>query len=287
VAEHDVPGGPPGGGAAPVVGPRWPWVALFAMFGAVLFAYGWASEWPAKPLATVLVNPAKGIGLFLIVGVLASALAGRGPFHGLRLPLMVVPFYLVDLVPSVASTSGGWKGGWILGIAGAAAGTAAVAATGWLFSRLILPDTEIPRVRGRAVRMSVAFAVLFALFGAYSWATASPTPDRAWGMGILLIGSALPGAFVGRPFLGLLVALPLGLVQLVPLVASMTVVWEGGWILGIAGAPAGAVAGAAFGWLFNRWIMPEYDKRRERGSAVRPPGSSAGPGSNRSMAERS
>jgi len=33
--------------------------------------------------------------------------------------------------------------------------------------------------------------------------------------------------------------------------------------------------------------MPEYDKRRERGSAVRPPGSSDGPGLNRSMAERS
>ena len=55
---------------------------------------------------------------------------------------------------------------------------------------------------------------------------------------------------------------------------SMTMEWEGGWILGIAGAPVGA----AFGWLFNRWIMPEYDKRRERGSAVRPPGSSDGPG---------
>ena len=126
--------------------------------------------------------------------------------------------------------------------------------------------------------MPVAFAVLFALFGAYSWATAWPTPDQAWGIGILLIGSALPGALVGRPVLGLLVMSPFVFVSLVPLAASLTVGWEGGWVLGIAGAAVGAAAGAANGWLFNRWIMPEYDKRRERGSAVRPPGSSDGPG---------
>ena len=278
MAEGDVQGGPPGGRAAPVVGPRWPWVALFAAFGAGLFAYGWAIEWPAKPLAEVLLNPAKGIGLFLIVSALASALAGRGPLHGLQLPLVLVPFCLLDLVPSVASASGGWKGGWALGIAGAASGAAAGAVTGWLFTRLILPDTEIPKVRGREVRMPVAFAVLFALFGAYLWATAGPTSDLAWGLGILLIGSALPGALVGRPVLGLLVALPLGLMLMVPLVASMTVGWEGGWIHGIAGTLAGAAAGAAFGWLFNRWIMPEYDKRREQGSAFRPPSKEPRPG---------
>ena len=66
---------------------------------------------PRNPSPRFLVNPAKGIGLFLIACVLASALAGRGPFHGLRLPFVFVPFYLVDLVVSVASTSGGWKGG--------------------------------------------------------------------------------------------------------------------------------------------------------------------------------
>jgi hypothetical protein len=243
----------------------------FAVLFALLGAYNWAVEW-------VTLDQAWAIGVAWMFLALPGALVGR-PFLGL---LVMSPFVLVTLVPLVASMTVGWEGGWVLGIAGAAAGAVAGAATGWLFTRLILPDTEIPRVRGRAVRMTVAFAVLFALFGAYSWATAWPTPDQAWGIGILLIGSALPGALVGRPFLGLLVALPLVLVLLVPVVASMTVEWEGGWILGIAGAPAGAAAGAAFGWLFNRWIMPEYDKRREGGSAVRPPGSSDGPGLNRS-----
>lgn len=272
MAEDDVSGRPPGSAVAPAIGPRLPWVALFAMIGAVLFAYDWASERPAQPLATVLLNPAEGMGIFLIACVLGSVLAGRGPFHGLQFPSVLVPFYLADLVPAVASTSGGWEGGWVLGTAGAAAGVAAGAATGWLFHRVILVDTEMPRVRGRAVRMPVAFAVLFAVFGAYNWAIAWLTPDQAWAIGILLIGSALPGALVGKPFQGLLVALPLGVVALVPLVASMTVAWEGGWILGLAGAAAGSAAGAVFGWLFNRWIMPEYDKRRARGSAVQLPG---------------
>jgi hypothetical protein len=62
---------------------------------------------------------------------------------------------------------------------------------------------------------------------------------------------------------------PLPLVLLVPPVALLMVGWEGGWVLGIAGATVGAAAGAAQGWLFNRWIMPEYDKRRAQQSAVR------------------
>jgi hypothetical protein len=45
-------------------------------------------------------------------------------------------------------------------------------------------------------------------------------------------------------------------------------------MLGIAGAAVGATAGTVNGWLFNRWIMPEYDKRRARERAVQPPGSS-------------
>jgi hypothetical protein len=67
----------------------------------------------------------------------------------------------------------------------------------------------------------------------------------------------------------------------------MTVGWEGGWLPGIAGAAAGAAAGAVHGWLYDRWIMPEYDKRRERKRAARSPGSTDGPGSSGSMAERS
>jgi hypothetical protein len=252
-------------------------VTLFATFGALLFAYGWASAWPAKPLDSVLVNPAKGLGLFLIACSLGSALAGRGPLHGLRLPSILVPFYLVDLVPSVTSTFYAWNGGWLLGTAGAVAGAAAGAATGWLFTRLILPDTEVPEVRGRAVRMPIAFALLFALFGAYLWATAASASDLAWGIVILLTGSALPGALVARPVLGLLVASPLILVPMVPLVVAMTLNWEGGWALGIAGAPVGAAAGAVYGWLFNRWIMPEYDKRREHAKAFRPPLRAPGP----------
>jgi hypothetical protein len=57
----------------------------------------------------------------------------------------------------------------------------------------------------------------------------------------------------------------------------------GGWILGVAGATVGAAAGAVNGWLFNRWIMPEYDKRRKR--AVPPPGSTDGAGLSGSMVE--
>jgi len=69
--------------------------------------------------------------------------------------------------------------------------------------------------------------------------------------------------------------------------ASITVGWDGGGVLGIAGAAAGAAAGGMKGWLFNRWIMPEYDKRRARESAVRPPDSTDGPGSSGSMPRRS
>jgi len=182
----------------------------------------------------------------------------------------------------------GWEGGWILGVAGAAAGSAAGAVAGWLFTRWTLPETQNPRtlVSG-AITLPGAFAVLFALFGAYSWATAwVATLDEAWVIGLFPITFALLGALVRRPFLALLSALPLVPVQLIPLVASLTVGWEGGWILGIAGAAVGAAAGAANGWLYSRWIMPEFEKRRARESAVRPPGSTDGPGSSGSMAEQ-
>jgi len=66
--------------------------------------------------------------------------------------------------------------------------------------------------------------------------------------------------------------------------ASITVGWDGGGVLGIAGAAAGAAAGGMKGWLFNRWIMPEYDKRRTRENPVGAPDSTGGPGSSGSMA---
>src|SRR5262249_53175582 len=128
----------------------------------------------------------------------------------------------------------------------------------------------------RAAQLPLVFAVLLALFGAYFWAQEPATLDQAHEIGIgwillALSGLALPGALVGRPFLGLLVMSPLVLLILVPVVASMTVGWQGGWVLGIAGAVVGAAGGAVQGWLFNRWIMPEYDKRRAHVNAVRPP----------------
>jgi hypothetical protein len=181
----------------------------------------------------------------------------------------LAPFYLVELVPPVASTTVTWEGGWVLGIAGAAAGVAAGAATGWLFTRWTLPDIKNRHPeRGKATQLPIVFAALFALFGAYSWAIKWLTLDHAWGIGLGWILLALPGALVGRPFLGLLVMSPFVLVTLVPLVASMIVGWEGGWVDGIAGAAVGAAAGAVMGWLFKRWIMPEYDKRRARESTA-------------------
>jgi hypothetical protein len=187
----------------------------------------------------------------------------------------------------------GWEGGWLLGIAGAAAGAAAGAVTGWLFARWTLPDlVKRDREPARAAQqLPLAFAVLFALFGAYTWAQEPETLDQAREVGIgwillALFLLALPGTLVGRPFLGLLVMSPLVLVILVPTVASVNVAWEGGWVLAIVGAAVGAAAGAVNGWLFNRWIMPEYDKRRARQNAARPPGSRDDPGSGGSMAEQ-
>jgi hypothetical protein len=159
----------------------------------------------------------------------------------------------------------GWTGGWVLGSWGAAVGAAAGAAAGWLFSQWTLPEIQNrPSVRRRAILLPTAFAVLFAIYGAHNWASVWLTPDLAWAMGLFPLVFAFLGGLVGRPFLGMLTALPLVALQLVPLVASMTVGWEGGWMSGIAGAGAGAAAGAMNGWLYNRWIMPEYDKRRER-----------------------
>ena len=153
MAEDDVPGGRPVGATAPVVAPRSPWVVLYAVLGAAWCAYDWATAAPAKPLATFLLDQARGFGMFLIVCGLAGALANRRrPFQGLRLPLSIVPLYLVGLVPPVASATVGWEGGWALGIAGAATGAAAGAANGWLYSRWIMPEYDKRRARENAVR---------------------------------------------------------------------------------------------------------------------------------------
>jgi hypothetical protein len=159
----------------------------------------------------------------------------------------------------------------VLGIAGAAAGAGAVA--GGLFIRWTLPDIENRHPeRERAPRLPIVFAVLFALYGDHNWSTVwLATLDQAWVIVGFPIAFTLQSALVGRPLLGLLLALPLVPVQLILLVASLTGGWEGGWIVGIAGAAAGAAAGSANGWLYSRWIMPEYERSRVRESAVQPP----------------
>ena len=287
--ENDVPAGPPVTAAAPVALPQSTLVVLGALFGAALIAYEWASACPARPLAEFLVAQAWGIGFLLFMFGLAGALGKGRPWHGLREPLYIVPLFLMGQVPLVAAMTVGWDGGWFHGIAGTAAGAAAGAAAGWLLTRWALPpETENRhRERARAIVLPIAFAVLLALLGACNWAIEWLTLDYAWVIGVAWVFLAFPGILVGRPFLGVLFGSPFVFVLLVPLVASMTVGWEGGWVLGIAGAAVGAAAGAVKGWLFNRWIMPEYDKRRARESAVRPPDSTDGPGSSGSMPRRS
>jgi hypothetical protein len=287
--ENDVPGRPPVDAAAPVVAPQAAWMVLCGLFGAALTAYLWASAYAAKPFGTFLEDQAQTLGFWLLVFILPGVLANaRKPFQGLRFLLLLLPVYLVELVPPVASMTVGWEGGLILGSAGAATGAAAGAAMGWLFNRWIVPETvNYPSERRRAILLPIVFAVLFAFYGAHNWASGWLTLDEAWVIGLFPLVFAILGGLVGRPFLGMLTALPVIALQLVPLFASLTVGWEGGWITGIAGAAIGAAAGAVNGWLYNRWIMPEYDKRRARESAARPPGSTDGQESSASMAERS
>ena len=286
--ENDVPASPPVAAAAPVALPQLTWVVLGALFGAALIAYEWANAYPARPLATFLETQAWGIGFLLFMFTLSGAM-GKGKFlHRLREPLYIVPFYLAAQVPLVAAMTVGWEGGWLLGIAGTAAGAAAGAAAGWLLTRWTVPQTENRHnERARQIVLPIAFAVLLAVLGAYSWAIEWLTPDDAWVIPVGWIFLSLPGILVGRPLLGVLFGSPFVFMLLVPLVASMTVGWEGGWVFGIAGAAVGAAAGAVKGWVFNRWIMPEYDKHRARESAVQPPDATDGPGSSGSMAEGS
>src|SRR5262249_49819799 len=111
------------------------------------------------------------------------------------------------------------------------------------------------------------WVVLGALFGTalftYDWTHACPARPpveflgiQAWGVGFLLFIFALAGALrKGRILHRLrepLYIVPFYVAAQVPLVAAMTVGWEGGWLLGIAGTAAGAAAGAAAGWLLTR-----------------------------------
>src|SRR5262249_36782798 len=151
-----------------------------------LTAYHWATAYPAKPLATFLMDQARTIGFFLFAFGLPGVLARKSPLAILRnFALPLAPLYLVILVPHVASMTARWEGGWILGIAGGAAGMAAGAASGWLFTRWTLPDIENrQRQRETASQLPIVFAVLFALFGAYNWAIHWLTLDEVRGIGI-------------------------------------------------------------------------------------------------------
>ena len=77
----------------------------------------WATAYPAKTFVPFLEAQVWAIGFFMFMLALAFAL-GRGRiFHALREPLFLVPVYLLQLVPKVASMTGEWDGGWTLGSA--------------------------------------------------------------------------------------------------------------------------------------------------------------------------
>jgi hypothetical protein len=289
--ENDAPGVTPVAVPAPDIDPRVAWMVLYGLMGAALTAWIWASAHTAQPLSTFAENQVRTLGFWLVAFVLPGLLANwRKPLRSLHFPLLLLPLYLVgELVPAVVAMRMGWDGGWALGSAGAFAGAAAGALVGRLFHPWIVVEGERspPGPRQRAILLPLVFAVLFALYGAHSWASTWLTLDYAWALGIFPLLFAFLGALVGRPLLSMLTALPLVPLQLIPVVALLTVGWDGGWILGVAGAAAGAVAGALTGWLYDRWIMPEYDKRRAGKNAPQPPGSTDGPGSSGSIAARS
>jgi hypothetical protein len=287
MAENDVSGGPSIAAAAPVTASQAPWVVFIAVLGAALCGYDWANPCPAQPRDTFVADQARTMGYFLIVFV-AGALASRSPLQGLRGMLYLLPLYVVAQVPPVVATTVGWEGGWALGLAGAAAGAAGGTVAGWLLFRWTEPDIEKnrPGERARAILLPITFGLLFALYGGYTWGHEPARLDEAWVIGLGWVLLAVPGVLVGRPFLGLLLASPLVLLTLVPLVASLAGTWEGGWVLGSAGAATGAALGALKGWLFNRWLMPEYDKRRAGQTAVQPSSPTAVLGSSESMLEQ-
>jgi hypothetical protein len=147
VAENDVPGGPSTGGAAPIAMPWWFWLVLTLPFAAFC-AYHWATTAPATPLAE-LESGAWSLGLFLIFLTLMNFNIMK-PFLSLLKPFVLLLLVLVVFVPDVAPAMVEWRGGWLIGIAGAAAGAAAGAVFTWLFMLLALRESENDGGRGRA-----------------------------------------------------------------------------------------------------------------------------------------
>jgi hypothetical protein len=287
--DENAPDKPPVAATEIVIAPQTGWMVLFGLIGAALIAFEWAWAFPAKPLDEFWEVQGRSLWFPLFLFGLSGAMGRGKPYHGLREPLYFLPLYFVGQVPQLVSFLGGWPGGWILGIAGALVGAGAGAAAGWLFNRWALPemDKPPPSKRVRAILLPIMFAVLLGSTGAVNWGVEWVTPEHAWVIGVGWLLLALTGALVGRPFLGLLVMSPFALILLVPLLGSITVGWEGGWIPGIVGGAVGAVAGAVKGWLFNRWIMPEYDKRRERERAAKTASPTNGPRLGGPTAERS
>ncbi len=285
MVEDQVPGRPPVGVATPVVAPlSGCWLALSVLFGTTICANHWAHAHPEMSLDTFLAEDTRGIGVllvFFVILVWPGVYTGR-TFQGLRSSLFIIPVYLVGWVPSLVSLAVEWKGGWMLGTLGGAAGVAAGAAMGWMLTRWTLPEADKRPKRARNV-LPVVCAVPFACYVAYVWGTEWLKPEQTWAIGVCWLALAMTGALVGRPLLGLAVWSPFVLVPLVPTVASITVGWEGGWILGTAGAVLGAASGVATGLIFNRRIMPEYDKLHAREKAARMPNSTDGPESNGQM----
>jgi hypothetical protein len=287
---EDAPREPPAPAAELNASTRAVIMGIYGLLGVGLTAYSWASTWPVKSFDTLLGEEGRWLGFLVVAFVLPSLLVNRRKLlRSLRFPVVLLPVHVVaQLFPSLVTLTMEWQGGWTLGTAGALVGAGAGTVMGWLSNRWMLSPTEnYPSARSRAILMPIVFAVLFGCYGAHNWAVLWITPDYAWAIVLFPLVFAFLGGLVGRPFLGMLTALPVVPLLLLPLVASQTVGWDGGWPAGIAGAAAGAAAGAVNGWLYNRWIMPEYDRVRAREKAAQPPDSTDRPGSSESITERS
>jgi hypothetical protein len=144
VAQDSAAGGSPAAGAGLAAVARWPFVAGFAVFGALFFAYRWAAPGQGESLgwfAADLLVIALFAGMYLI------QLARVG---FVRLALTVLPFWAVGLVRRAAQfLADGWAGGWTLGVVGAAVGLLAGVASGWLFAGWFASTLVTPRSANR------------------------------------------------------------------------------------------------------------------------------------------